>query len=92
MTDKTEYIKEAREKYDSYGNEWEKAFFDEKSGGFNVYHKNHQFATTDGGGDAEKREAITREVGKMLKLGRIGEMPDIYYMNKRGLLKLFWKK
>jgi len=54
MTDKTDYIKAARTKFDSYGSEWEKTYFDEKSGGFTVYHKNHQFATTDGGGDAEK--------------------------------------
>jgi len=49
-----EYIKEARAKFDSYGNEWKKAYFDEKSGGFNVYHKEHKFSPTGGGGQAEK--------------------------------------
>ena len=58
-------IKEARARYDSYGSEWEKEYFDEKSGGFNVYHKKHQFTPTGGGGDAEKN------VGKILaKLGK----------------------
>ena len=37
-----EYIKEAKAKYDSYGIEWEKAYFDENSGGYNVYHVKHK--------------------------------------------------
>jgi len=32
-----------------------------------------------------------REIGKLEKLGRVNEMPNIYYMDKNGLLKLFWK-
>ena len=35
----TEDIKAARAKYDSYGSEWEKAYFDEKSGGYVVSNK-----------------------------------------------------
>jgi hypothetical protein len=55
----------AAEKYGSYGEEWEKACFDKYSGGYNVYHKGHQFAPAGGGGEAEKT------VGKMLaKLGK----------------------
>ena len=160
-------IKEARAKYDSYGSDWEKAYFDEKSGGFNVYHKDHEFSDTGGGGKAEKTigiilanrgkkveflpegkgkmpdlyfdsqtwevkyinnaniktirgyieharrkkaenvifywdiydksedliNTVARESGRLKKLGRINEMPDIYYIDKTGLkLKLLWKK
>jgi len=53
-------IQDALKKYNSYGVEWTKVYFDEKSGGFVVYHKKHNFAKTGGGGDAEKT------VGKML--------------------------
>ena len=38
------------------------------------------------------RAAVQSETGKMHKLGRIDEIPDIYYMDKSGLLKLLWKK
>jgi len=57
--------KAAIRKYNSYGDEWEKAYFDNYSGGYNVYHNKHQFTKTGRGGKAE----IT--VGKMLaKLGK----------------------
>jgi hypothetical protein len=157
------YIKEAKEKYYSYDNDWEKAYFDEKSGGFNVYHKKHRFSPTEGGGDAEvtvgkmlanlskqveflpeldkkspdikfdnqtwdikyidqanvgtirkyildarkannaifywnKNEkfndlnnAVQREVGRLFKW-QISSLPDIYYMDKNGILKLIEKK
>ena len=55
-----EMIKAALQKYNSYGCEWEKAYFDEFSGGYNVYHEEHQFTSAGGGGEAEKI------VGKML--------------------------
>ncbi|GHT18606.1 hypothetical protein AGMMS4957_01210 [Bacteroidia bacterium] len=55
------YILRAREKYESYDPScWTKAYFDDVSGGFNVYHKLHQFSSVQGGGDVEKT------VGKML--------------------------
>ena len=168
MIDRAKYIEEAKAKYDSYDNNvWIKAGFDENSGGFNVYHIEHDFSETGGGGDAEKkvgeilaknngkqveflpegkrmtpdlyfdgqtwevkyindanvktirgyieharrkksdngifywdfteklehlRSAIVCEVGKFRKLGRIREMPDIYYIDKSGLLKLLWEK
>ena len=38
------------------------------------------------------KAAIASEVGKMKKMGRINEMPDIYYIDENGLLKLLWKK
>jgi len=49
MTDKTEYIKKAKAEYNSYHtDEWIKAGFDEFSGCYRVYHKNHQFDPTIG--------------------------------------------
>ena len=168
LKNRTEYIKEAKAKYNAYDAQiWTKEYFDELSGGFNVYHIDHEFSETGGGGEAEKavgkllakyngkqveflpegnkkmpdmkfdgqtwevkfindvnvktirgyieharrknadngifywdnagkigdlRYALERELGKMSKLGRIGEVPDVYYMDKSGLLKLLWKK
>jgi hypothetical protein len=164
LTNRVEYLKEAQAKYNSYGNEWEKAYFDEFSGGYNVYHKKHMFTTEGGGGEAEKvvgemlakfngkqveflpeggeksadvrfdnrtwdikyidnaneetirssirdarkadnaifyftdegkcvflNNAIKREAGRFLK-GQISKMPDIYRIDKNGLLKLLWEK
>jgi hypothetical protein len=48
-----EIRKAAFEKYNSYGSEWEKAYFDKFSGGYNVYHKDHIFTPVGGGGEAE---------------------------------------
>ena len=156
--------KTARKKYNSYGVQWVKAYFDEKTGGVNVYHKDHEFQKAGGGGDAEKRvgimlakyngkqveflqegkknspdlffddkkwdvkyidnanektirgyiedakkagnaifyftkesqykllsNAVNREAGKFSK-GQTSKIPDVYYMDKYGLLKLLWKK
>mgnify|MGYP000434275986 FL=1 len=164
--EREEIRKKAKEKYQSYDNAWTKAYFDEYSGGFNVYHQEHQFTNTQGGGDAEKivgkllakncgkhveflpengkgkgmpdmkfdgvtwdvkyidnanentirtyikdarkadraifyftndkykdlRSAINREVGRFKAMDKVGDLPDIYYMDKGGLLKLLWKK
>jgi len=49
-----EIRKAAIQKYNSYDNEWEKTYFDELSGGYNVYHNEHKFSKRGGGGDAEK--------------------------------------
>ena len=157
-------MKVALQKYNSYGSEWEKVYFDKNSGGFNVYHKDHKFSPTGGGGEAEiivgkmlakyngkqvefltegakkspdvkfdnqtwdikyidkanegtirkairdatkannaifyftdeskyllLNSAIERENGKFLK-GQTKKMPDIYYMDKGGLLKVLWEK
>ena len=43
-----EYIKEARAKFDSYGSEWEKAYFNDSSGGYVVVHKGHKFDVETG--------------------------------------------
>ena len=166
-TGKREDIRQkAKSLYQSYGSEWQKVYFDEFSGGFNVYHKEHQFTSTQGGGEAEKivgkmlaknngkqveflpengkgkgvpdmrfdgctwdvkyidnanentirkyikdarkadrvifyftndkykdlRLAINREVGRFKAMDRLVELPDVYYMNEVGLLKLLWRK
>ena len=41
---RTEILKDSLLKYNSYDSKtWEKAYFDEFSGGFNVYHMEHNF-------------------------------------------------
>ena len=48
MTNK-EHISEARAKYDAYSNsDWTKAGFDQHSGGYWVYNKEHRFDPTEG--------------------------------------------
>ncbi|MDR1884238.1 MAG: hypothetical protein LBR26_15880 [Prevotella sp.] len=163
---RTELLKEVISKYNFYGVEWEKAYFDEISGGFNVYHKEHNFSKKGGGGDAEKtvgemlakyngkqvvflpessyrkgpdlnfdnqtwdikfidnaneetirnyikdarkaknaifywnendkleklKKAVERSVGYFKSKNALETMPDIYCMDKNGLLKLIWKK
>jgi hypothetical protein len=157
----TNELLQAREKYESYDPScWTKAYFDAVSGGFNVYHKDHQFSKIGGGGDAERIvgrmlaecngkqveflpeggrkspdfwfdgqtwdvkfinnanentirlyikdarkaknalfyftndkyeelvSAVNRETGYLKKLHRLSEMPDIYYLNKQGILTL----
>ena len=49
-----ELRKAALQTYHSYGSEWEKAYFDKLSSGYNVYHVKHNFAKKGGGGKAEK--------------------------------------
>jgi hypothetical protein len=165
MEERPHILEAAKSRYNAYDSkDWEKAYFDEHSGGFSVYHKRHQFAKTAGGGNAEKivgkmlakynskqveflpeggskspdikfdgrtwdikyiekasehrirdairdarkadnaifyftdenksillNNAITREAGKFLK-GQTSKMPDIYRIDKNGLLKLLWRK
>jgi len=45
VINKTELLKESLLKYNAYDSEkWIKAYFDEFSGGFNIYHKEHNFS------------------------------------------------
>jgi hypothetical protein len=55
-----EIIKAALSKYNSYNADWERKYFNQQTGGYNVYHKDHQFSEIGGGGNAETI------VGKML--------------------------
>jgi hypothetical protein len=63
VIDRTELLKEAKEKYNSYNtDEWILAGFDEFSGGYMVYHTEYQFDPTIGifgipRGDYEKNSA-----------------------------------
>lgn len=53
-------VKLSKAKFSLYGDDWEKAVFDNKTGGYNVYHKEHKFSkgkskgASLSGGDAEK--------------------------------------
>ncbi|MDR2145434.1 MAG: hypothetical protein LBE91_03110 [Tannerella sp.] len=79
------FIKEARAKYDSYNEEWIRAYFDEKSGGFNVYHKDHKFSKTGGGGEAEKKvgELLAKYNSKQIEfLPENDKSPDIKFDNQ----------
>ena len=89
-----ELIKAAILKYNSYSNEWRKAYFDVNSGGFNVYHERHKFSEVGGGGEAEE------VVGKILaKQGKQVEFlpeewqkqPDIKFDNQTWDIKFIDK-
>ena len=87
MTDKAEYIKEARAKYDAYDADvWIKAYFDEDSGGFNVYHKEHNFTKSGGGGAVEKIVGmlLAKYHGKQIEFLPEGrrKSPDIKFDNQ----------
>jgi hypothetical protein len=44
LSDRAGYIREARERFDAYDeNVWIKVYFDEHTGGYFVYHKEHKF-------------------------------------------------
>jgi hypothetical protein len=48
-------IQAAFAKYNAYNCKvWHKAYFDTIGGGFNVYHREHNFSKKGGGGEAEK--------------------------------------
>ena len=95
MTDRVEYIRESRAKYNAYDDEWEKAYFDEFSGGYVVYHKEHQFDPTIGKfgiprGDYEKiASGVLVKYGMSVEL--FSEAPEYGIKIPDGLLngKLF---
>jgi hypothetical protein len=86
-----EIRKAAAEKYNSYGNEWTKAYFDRYSGGYNVYHKDHKFTKEGGGGEAEKivGEMLAKYNGKQVEfLPEDGKKsPDVRFDNKKWDIK-----
>ena len=81
-----EYIKESKTKYNSYNtNEWEKIYFDDKSGGYNIYHKDHNFSNV--GGKYEKKVGeLLAKIGKQIEFlsekGQTKKHPDIYFDNQ----------
>jgi hypothetical protein len=88
------HINDAESKYDSYDPAfWEKAYFDKYSGGFNVYHKDHNFVKRGGGGDAEKvvGKLLAQFNGKQIEFlpeKNYQKCPDIYFDNKTWDIKL----
>ena len=60
-------ILQSREKYDSYDKEkWGKAYFNERNGGFNVYHQSHQFTETRAKGAKKTGGETEKYVGRIL--------------------------
>ena len=53
-------VENAKQKYDSYDENWNKLYFNEENGGYNVSHKKHQFSRNKG-----EREVIIN--GKKVK-------------------------
>ncbi|MDR0769332.1 MAG: hypothetical protein LBE71_05460 [Dysgonamonadaceae bacterium] len=80
-----EIRKAAAEKYNSYGSEWEKAYFDTYSGGYNVYHKDHHFSTIGGKYEKEVGKLLAQE-GKQVEFltekGQNTKHPDIKFDNQ----------
>jgi hypothetical protein len=80
-----EIKKQAIQKYNSYGEEWEKAYFDEDSGGFDVYHRKHNFSTTGGKYEKEVGRLLAKE-GKQIEFlsekGQKTKHPDIRFDNQ----------
>lgn len=60
-------IRESKKKFDSYGEEWKKAYYNEKNGGYNVYHQKHQFANNKAASDSKMTGGEAEKfVGKLL--------------------------
>jgi len=80
-----EIRKVASEKYNSYGSDWIKAHFDEVSGGYNVYHKDHNFAKIGGKYEKEVGVLLAR-IGKQIEFlsekGQKTKHPDFYFDNQ----------
>ena len=75
MNNITEYIKAAKALFDSYDeNVWDKAYFDEHSGGYAVFHKDHKFDPTIGVFDIPRGdyEKIASEI--LVKYGMCVEL------------------
>jgi len=84
MTTKQQKVSdEAFQRYHSYNSEWKKEYFDEFSGGFCVYHRQHKFSKTGDGGKAEKAVGImlAKYNGKRVEFLPEGEKkgPDVRF-------------
>jgi len=92
--DRIELLKDSRLKYNSYDSKtWEKVYFDEFSGGFNVYHMEHNFSKKGGGGNAEMvvGKMLAKNNGKQvefLKENSYKKSPDIKFDNQTWDIKL----
>ena len=91
---RAEILKKSLLKYNSYDSQtWEKVYFDKFSGGFNVYHKKHNFAKKGGGGNAEMivGKMLAKNNGKQvefLKESSFRKSPDIKFDSKTWDIKL----
>ena len=89
-----ESLKEALSKYNAYDTQvWTKEYFDKFSGGFNVYHREHNFSKKGGGGDAEKivGRMLAKYNGKQVEFlpeGGLKKSPDINFDNQTWDIKL----
>ncbi len=78
-------IQESWRKYNTYDLKyWERKCFNEETGGFNVYHKKHQFTETSGGAKAERIVGeILADLGKQVEFlaenGASSKKPDIRF-------------
>lgn len=84
----------ARTKFESYDDNWEKEYFNPNNGGFNVYHKKHQFSdvkadgVTMSGGQAEKHvgrllaDKYAKQVEFLPENGDGISKPDIRFDNQ----------
>ena len=94
MTERTELLKDSLFEYHVYDSEkWIKAYFDELSGGFNVYHKEHNFSKKGGGGDAEKivGKMLAKYNGKQVEFlpeDSFKKSPDVNFDNQTWDIKL----
>jgi hypothetical protein len=59
-------IAQARAKFDAYSEEWEKEYFNPSNGGFNVYHKKHQFSDVKPNGADMSGGQAEKHVGRLL--------------------------
>lgn len=84
-----EHKKQSKLKYQAYDKDWQKAYFDKNTGGYNVYHNDHQFSKQKGGGEAEK--VVGRHlanIGKQVEFlpeqgkGKGKGVPDLSFDNQ----------
>ena len=83
VVNRTELLKESLLKYDSYDSEtWTKACFDKVSGGFNVYHREHNFSSIGGKYEKIVGKLLAKE-GKQIEFlsekGQKIKHPDIHF-------------
>ena len=61
-----EDIQKSKHKYESYNSDWEKVYFNEKTGDYNVCHESHQFSAVKPKGANMSGEEAERHVGRIL--------------------------
>ena len=91
--ERTNVVVRSKRKYNSYDENWDKIYFDEESGGFNVAHVRHQFSDTKApgakmtGGEAERfvGEILARSQSKQIEFlpenGNSEGKPDLFFDN-----------